>query len=212
MRLIEQSLRQDEAVLSGWVRVLVPEYLLQSGLSQSLADFAERHSEVRVECVGAAAPDALPDLVLMSAQTPPLDMIARQVASIAWTIFRRPRRAPGAQGVEPWIEHGASPAPHLVDDLKQRYMADAETATRCESLAHLMSMIRAGVGASVLPCALGDPDPELVRSPGVETVAEPLWLLLAPGGRSIRRVRLLAECLTRDLRGMERLLAGEGRL
>jgi len=69
--------------------------------------------------------------------------------------------------------------------------------------------VREGAGASLLPCFLGDGDPELVRllDPPPELI-EDLHLLLHERGRRTRPVRTVADALSRLFRGAADVLSG----
>ncbi len=69
--------------------------------------------------------------------------------------------------------------------------------------------VREGAGASLLPCFLGDSDPELVRmlDPPPELV-EDVHLLLHERGRRTRPVRAVADALGRLFRGATDALSG----
>jgi DNA-binding transcriptional LysR family regulator len=68
---------------------------------------------------------------------------------------------------------------------------------------------RTGMGITLLPCFLGDADPELVRVPaGPITRAGDIWLLTHADTRQTKRVRLLCDHIRSAMRGFTGRMAG----
>ena len=87
---------------------------------------------------------------------------------------------------------------------------DAEVVARSSSVTNLLSAVKAGLGATALPCVLADPDAALVRciSP-IQGAESDLWLLTREDLRDVARVRAFVDFLAAHVSGMRRLLAGE---
>lgn len=94
-----------------------------------------------------------------------------------------------------WLEHAAAGAP---------------VALRCNSFGALQSALRAAIGLSVLPCALGERDAELVRCfAPIPELTVPMWLVLKRALRGRAHVRALFEAIEHHMNDHAALFAGE---
>lgn len=74
-------------------------------------------------------------------------------------------------------------------ELRERY-PNGEVATVTDDMITMHAAVRAGMGIGRLPCFLGDPDPELMRLPGVEpTRYFDIWILTHPDLKNVARIR-----------------------
>ncbi len=72
-----------------------------------------------------------------------------------------------------------------------------------------IAALRQGLGMTMLPCFVGDPDPLLIRVPGSALrVLGTLWLLTQGETRKTKRVQLFTEFVSRRLAAHGPLLAG----
>ncbi len=194
---IERSIQHSEDDLAGWVRLAAPDYFALAGLLEEPASWPRDHPGIRIEWTTMGSKSAPPDVALHPTAAPPLDMVGRQVGFVGWSLYRSRRLEAPADSALGWI--GAGGLGHedslttAVATLQLRHLPDAPASASCQGWAQLLCAVRSGFGAAALPCLLGDRDPSLQRLPGVTVVREPLWLLMAPESRSVRRVRALME-------------------
>ena len=74
-------------------------------------------------------------------------------------------------------------------ELRERY-PNGEIATITDDMITMHAAVRAGMGIGRLPCFLGDPDPNLMRLPGVEpTRYFDIWILTHPDLKNVARIR-----------------------
>ena len=72
-----------------------------------------------------------------------------------------------------------------------------------------IAAVRQGLGMTVLPCFVGDPDPLLVRAPGADLhMHGTLWLLTQGETRKTKRVRLFTDFISQRLAAYAPLFAG----
>ena len=213
---IEHALKQSAEGVAGWVRASVPDYLLLGGLLDSLGGFLDRYPDVWIEWTTSMSAEDPADLALVAAAEPPLDLIARELGAVGWSLYAKRTllaRSPGTQAFG-WIEMvGLQPEQSLLavlSTLRQRHLPQAPSVARCAGVAEALSLARAGVGAAALPCLLGDQDQRLGRLHGAEVEAQPLWLLMAPENRRTRRVRALVDHLLETLHGQAERIRGNG--
>jgi DNA-binding transcriptional LysR family regulator len=75
-----------------------------------------------------------------------------------------------------------------------------------------VAAVRQGIGMTILPCFVGDADPQLVRSPGSNVhMHGTLWLLTQGETRKTKRVRLFTEFMSHKLAAHAPLLAGQSK-
>lgn len=198
---IEHVLKQSEGGVAGWVRVAVPDFLLLGGLIDDLGGFLDPYPDLWVEWTTLAHIQHPTDVTLLAAADPPLDLIARQVGTVGWSLYGESSLMeclPSAV-VRGWVEAVSLGRERsllsAVATLKQQHLPEIPTVARCQSLAGALSLTRAGVGVAALPCLIGDRDQRLRRLQGATVERQPLWLLLAPENRRTRRVRAFADYL-----------------
>lgn len=202
---IEHLLRRSEGALAGPVRVAVPGFLLLGGLVDDLDRFVSAYGEIQVEWM-SAVPSAAPfDVALEVTEAPALDLIGREVGAVGWSLYGHPDILAGSASTLKWIEAegldcGEASA-SAIGKLKSSHLDGRPVVARCQGFTRLLPLLRAGVGASALPCLLGDANAELKRLPGAAVERVPLWLLRAPESRGTRRVQVFVDYLQAAVRG-----------
>ena len=74
----------------------------------------------------------------------------------------------------------------------------------------VMGAVRAGVGATRMPCFLGDSDPRLTRLPDAPLFDYPaIWVLTHADMRRVRRLTVFTEFMAARLRRLRPLFAGD---
>jgi DNA-binding transcriptional LysR family regulator len=87
----------------------------------------------------------------------------------------------------------------------------ARVAVRLSSWQGRLAAVESGVGASVLPCVLGDSSPKVVRIGGRRDVHHgELWLVVYREMRNVARVRVVLDFLAAEVAARAPELAGDG--
>ena len=86
----------------------------------------------------------------------------------------------------------------------------AATVVRGNDPRLILDLLRRGVGRAVLPCFVGDADPELDRLQEVEELRHQQWLVLHQDERRHPAVRAVIERIVQLMRDNRALLRGEG--
>ncbi|MCZ6854291.1 MAG: LysR family transcriptional regulator [Gammaproteobacteria bacterium] len=180
------------------------------------------------------------DLVVSVTDNPPDHLVGRRLGMLAATVFcsRRylgehdPRANPedchwietdlgtgeipgaGGAGTSASTDVVASMGPHgdpaTHDSQKTRYFATMPDGARVSGLILQLAAIRGGMGIGLLPCVLGDSDPELVRLAGMGAFEmQDVWMFIHPDLRNLSRVQALMEFLQQTFRDHPRRLLGE---
>ena len=141
------------------------------------------------------------DLLIREQVPDSASIVTRRLGRVAYAVYGRRgtmRRAatPAALRETTWIgfdeEHSYMPGQSWLTELLQ----GARPPIRVNNWLVLHDAVRAGAGLAVLPCYLGDADPELHRmTPPLEGVAVDQWLLVHRDLRSLPRVRSVMDGL-----------------
>ncbi|MGD9922254.1 MAG: LysR family transcriptional regulator [Pseudorhodoplanes sp.] len=220
---LEIAIGAEQRQLSGRVRLTTSEALASQLVAPLLADFRKQHSGIVVELFAddrrfdLARGDA--DIALRTGSRPDgAGVVARRLPNVTWSVYCSASYAE---------EHGA---PASVDTLDGHPILDIDGAlagrpaplfliraapnsrvsARSNSLGNLVSALKAGLGIAMLPCLIGDADPELVRClPPVEELDSEMWLIVREDVRSAPHVRAFADFLAARIQAMRAQLAGE---
>jgi DNA-binding transcriptional LysR family regulator len=212
-----------ERRISGVIRVTTNEGLANAVMAPALSAFRRLHPQVRIDLIvderrldlvrGAV------DVALRSGSRPTEPgLIGRRLTDIAWAAYCSrgyAKRYGRPDTVESLNRHFLIGAEGPIQNLGgwswlSEAAPGAEIVTRSTSVTNLLSAVKAGLGVSVLPCMLGDPDPELIRCIGpIDELRSDLWLLTRDDRRDIARVRAFMDFLAAHVGGLRRLLAGE---
>ena len=207
--------------ISGTVRVTTEEIYAQGLIAPLLRDLHERHPDILIELdtgqqvrdLGAGEADIA---LRSSSKEQPLGLVGRQLCVDDWTLYcsRDYAAREGAPASIEELRHHA-----IVGggggNLWRHYQAwlrslglETQVAMHHASSTGLLSAVRSGFGIAVLPCAVADADPELIRCiPPRRDHGRILWLLTHERLRHTPRVRavidFLYERISRHVRQLE---------
>jgi DNA-binding transcriptional LysR family regulator len=188
---------------AGTVRVSSIPLIVNHVLIPALGDLYAAHPQLRVEAVAEPRNISLTkrdaDIALRLARPDrEFKVIARRLGTLSYAVYgpsgriRRRLR---------WITYDATMAalPHVAWlDKASRLDRDVGPGLTVNDSEVALHAIRAGVGRSLLPCAIADRDPGLRRLDGPAPVLErELWLLVLPELRGLARIRAVIDWLDR---------------
>jgi DNA-binding transcriptional LysR family regulator len=219
---VDRDLTGRDTRLEGRLRVTSSETLAYRVLTRHLAEFRARHPGISLELIvdnrllSLSRREA--DVALRPTRPDQDDLFGRKLADIAWTVY-------GARSY--FAEHGrprnpAALAGHALvgwDETARTRAADwlAEAAAdavvyRSSSLINQLVAVKAGMGLAVLPCYLGDPEPDLERAfAPVADLALELWIVTHGDLRNTARVRAFLEIVGDGVMREKPLLEGRAR-
>jgi DNA-binding transcriptional LysR family regulator len=180
-----------------------------------LAEFRTLHPEITVELDSDDRVFDLSrreaDMAVRPTRQPPPSMVGVRVGPLAVTAYAAPALLAAADPASlPWIGWGGTLGPKAEEYWLQDRIRPGAIALRCNDFRDRHSAVRAGMGAALLPCFLGDPDPSLVRvlDPPADLRSD-LWVMSHPDLRRSPRVGLLTRHLAKGLRLARDLIAGK---
>jgi DNA-binding transcriptional LysR family regulator len=228
-RMEDEALALDRDIagrdhrLSGRLRVTCSETLAYRLLTRHLAVFRREHPGIVVELVIDNRVLSLPrresDIALRPTRPKQGDLWGRKLAGVAWGVYGarallQSTQTPilvaedlSAHAVIGWGEGTASIA--AADWLSRTVRAEA-FVYRANSMVNQMLAARAGIGLAVLPCFLGDAEPDLARAlpqPVPELMGE-LWIVTHADLKDTARVRVFFDLVGGGLIGERDLIEG----
>jgi DNA-binding transcriptional LysR family regulator len=210
---VERDLAGADARLSGIVRVTVTEMLATRFVAQHLARFAGRCPEITLDlwCTNAVVNLSRreADVALRLARPREPDVISKQLSDIHLALYASPDYL-AAHGLPADAERSlaghtvigfASTPPFRRENAWfDARVEGARVAMRSDSVSSIYAATAGALGIALLPRAVADQDPRLVRVP-TESAPEPrvIWQAIHKDLRASARVRAVTEFLAEVL-------------
>ena len=217
---LDRDLAGADLRLTGSLRVTAPESLAFNLLPQLIAQFRKLHSGIHIELIvdnrvfNLSRREA--DVALRAVQPQEADLFGRKLANIGWTIYgpsdrhaevgqsealRAFRRGPTIG----WESSIATPGAAWIDG----HTDEGAVVYRTTSLTTQFAAAREGIGLALLPCALADREPALVRlAPPMKALERELWIVTHVDLKRTGRVRAFLDVIGSGLVSRRRQLAG----
>jgi len=214
---IERRVAGRDRLPAGTLRITTTDTLLTGLLSPVLADFRGQYPDIALEIVVSNAQLNLSrrdaDVAVRPTASPAENLVGRRAGTIAQAVYAPAARA--GEEADPATAEWIGPDETLwyrhLEDWMRRQGHDGRCSYRVDSLAGMHAAVRAGSGLAVLPCYLGDADPDLQRvGEPVADLAIDLWLLTHPDLREAARVRAFTAFVGDAIRDREAELTGHG--
>ena len=198
---LDMRIAAKDAELEGPLRVTAAQLIFQVQLAEIVARFKERHPGIDVTMNAANEILSLhrreADIAVRVTDKPDESLFGRLATGqnrcfyVSRDFARRYRDAAletvTSQAV-PFIAFKWC-GNKVPKEMRDRY-PNGEVATVTDDMITMHAAVRAGMGIGRLPCFLGDPDPDLIRLPGVEPSRYfDIWILTHPDLKNVARVR-----------------------
>ena len=216
--MLDRTVTGQDLRLSGTVRITATDMLVFWLLPGHLRRFRAAYPGIEVEIV--VGNEALnlsrreTDIALRIGNTPPETLVGRRVGRLEFAVYGAPDYLAARPGDDltrhDWIGLDSAHAP-LIRRFEQ-FLPGVRPAVRSNSVACTVRLAKAGLGLAVLPCAIADLKPDLIRFAEVpETFTLDLWLLTHEDLRHTARIRAVLDFLTpalaESLKGVGRMSA-----
>jgi len=201
---VDRKIQGKDQNLTGGLRITCTEIFLNGYLSPFIWRFLAQHPGIdfSVSCTDSqlslSRNDA--DLAIRFTQHDPEALAGRRLASVAFGVYAASSVA-GDHFTLPnrsewdWIG--------FLDEMHNRILfggafPESRFKHRFDNVAAMQSMVRSGLGVTVLPCYTADRDESLRRAEPEPIMASKLdlWILHHPDIRNVYRVRLFADFIT----------------
>jgi DNA-binding transcriptional LysR family regulator len=222
VKALESAIGAEQRAFSGSVRLTTSEALASHLVAPLLSQFRKEFPGILIELraddrrLDLARGDA--DVALRTGSRPNgAGIVARRLPNVAWSVYCG-RSYADEYGAPAAIEEldghpilgvdGAladRPAPLFL----VRAAPNSKVSARSNSLANLVSALKAGLGIAMLPCLIGDAEPDLVRClPPVAGIDSEMWMIVREDAKSAAHVRAFADFLAARVQKMRAPLAG----
>lgn len=205
-----------DALLSGPLRVTLPNTIATKLLMPDLVVFSETHPEISLELdISTSMADLTrreADVAIRVSNDPPANLIGRRLLKYASAIYasdeyivRHDITIPG-KDLE-WIGwNDTVPDPQWV---RESPYPEAKVKNKIfNTLVHLEAA-KCGMGLCMLPCFIGDTEPLLQRlPPGVPEPDREIWLLTHEDLRHTAKVRVFLDFIAKSVLEKRELLEG----
>jgi len=211
--LVDGALCGEDLKPSGPLRVTAIDNMATTVLMPMFTGFSRQYPDVTLHLMVSNSDASLArreaDVAIRLTNTPPDTLIGKRVVTVSSAIYggleyiehlRNDGGEPQWLGVEccgfhkSWTRQARGDQPH-------RFYVDDTLLTQ--------AALREGMGVSILPCFMGDPDPALARY----TEPQPdwdlgLWILLHPDLKRTTRVLAFRDFMVAAIDGQSDLFAG----
>jgi DNA-binding transcriptional LysR family regulator len=211
---LQRMVRGRGPALSGTVRVSAPPAFASLFLAPRLGLLRERYPEIELELSGSNTSVSLTrreaDIALRLARPEGASLVTRKVATSAYGLFAS--RAHTA-GRNPDTMDLLGFDESLDDVPQQMWLRDRARGHplvfRANDLVSLLSAVRAGLGAAVLPFFATGNDPDLVCLAREGVPGRDIWLVVHEDVRRSPRVRAVMDVLVEIMAQERGLLTGD---
>ncbi|MBN9669732.1 LysR family transcriptional regulator [Labrenzia aggregata] len=198
---LDTRITARDADLEGPLRVTAAQLLFQVQVAEIMRQFAERHPQIELEMIAANEKLSLhrreADVAVRVTSNPDENLFGRLATGqnrafyVSKEYARQHREAmsvshdgaPIACVSFKWWGRGVPKA------IGSRY-PQAYVSVVTDDMIAMVAAVRSGMGIGRLPCFLGDPDPDLVRVPGLEPDRYfDIWILTHPDLKNVARIR-----------------------
>jgi DNA-binding transcriptional LysR family regulator len=202
---LERRVEGRDQKLSGPIRVTLADPLLPA-LLPLFKRFSDAHPDIDISLyVGVGYLDLAhreADVALRISPAPPAELVGRRVVDIACAVYGSKRYLAGRSkqnlAALEWVgwpeDWTMAFARWTAENMKT-----ARIALRVDSSWAVRDAVNAHVGVAILPCVLGDAQPDWLRLKRIPEVSAPLWILTHRDLRATARVRVLRDFLWESL-------------
>ncbi|MEP3279139.1 MAG: LysR family transcriptional regulator [Stappiaceae bacterium] len=211
---LKRSIGSRDKALSGALTVTAPQLLFANILNPILIDFLERYPEIELtvlasnETLNLSRREA--DVAIRISKEPNDTLFGSRVAEQRSAIFAS-RDYVKRLEVDPESKLDWLMFLHwhdIPEDVKALW-PNTRVAMKFDDMVAVLSAIRAGLGASRMPCFLGDRDPDLIRLEGLPTYSYPsIWVLTHAELRRMERVKIFMEFTSSRIRKLKSVFNG----
>lgn len=210
---VTRELSGQDTRPQGTVRLTTTDALLPL-LGRCLPRLQATNPEITIELcivnmmVNLSRRDA--DIALRATGSPPPGLFGRKVGRFVYGVYAAKTLKTKRMdlGALPWVapDDTVSHTPSAV--WMAKHVPGVTVAGRGNSLPSILEMVRAGIGAGLLPCLLADQLPELRQIGSPAPMALDLWLLTHNDLRNVARVRATMAALGDAITRHQPILSG----
>ena len=205
---LSRAIGATDQAPSGALTVTAPQLLIEHVLGPLLFDFHAAYPDIALTVLGSNEPLNLAkreaDVAIRISDKPHDTLVGRRVTQQRSGVYaskdylERFSRDPN-QALD-WLrfQHWTG----ILPEVKSQY-PNARIAMVFDDMAAMLGATRAHLGATRVPCFLGDRDPTLARVPGLPTFPYPsIWVLTHEDLRNVTRIAVFTRFMSERLSNM----------
>ncbi len=193
---VERQVIGQATALSGRIRVTAPEPMGRTFLLPAIRDFNAVYPDILIDLSLSMRSYDLgmreADVAFRVTNDPPQDLVGNKLATIEIAVYGRK-----GDDLRPENVTGVISIEHLLKEnvgWEEAWFPEARTTLITDSPAVAADAIKEGFGVSMIPVAIGEPDPELERMEDIPTTTSgEIWLLTHLDIRSNARMRVFRD-------------------
>jgi DNA-binding transcriptional LysR family regulator len=190
---------------TGEVRITLPQAMV-SLMTPHLVDFSGQFKKIRVILLpddGFLDLERRTDVAFRFTSQPPETAVGRHLTNIAWCRYT----SKYTKGVDlPWLNHIGLGGNHAIQ--KQQEAISKKEVMQVQGVAGMLAVLKNSAAQGLLPCFVGDLDPELRRAGEPFDAKHQLWLLIHADLKRSARVRALLDFIAPRLLAQKNLFEG----
>ncbi|MBW4709371.1 LysR family transcriptional regulator [Roseobacter sp. YSTF-M11] len=211
---LSRSLSARDQQLSGALTITAPQLIVERVLAPILRDFKQQYPAIELKMIAAnrqlnlAAHEA--DVAFRISDTPGDTLVGRRVTEQSAGVYVGKEQAARLRA-DPklpldWIRFAHWPGPPEV--LKEAW-PDRRITLTVDDMYAALAAVRANMGATRIPCFLGDSEPDMERLARVPLLPyRPIWVLTHADLRNTRKVTTFTEFAATRINGLRPLFEG----
>ena len=190
---------------TGEVRITLPQAMV-SLMTPHLVAFSEEFENIRVVLLpddGLLDLERSTDVAFRFTSQPLETAVGRNLADIAWCRYA----SKNTKGTDlPWLHHIGLERNHVI--LKQQKAISEKEIMQVQGVAGMLTALKNSTAQGLLPCFVGDLDPELRRAGEPFDAKHQLWLLIHADLKRSARVRALLDFVVPRLLAQKNIFEG----
>lgn len=204
-----------DTALTGQLTFTAPELIVRQILGPLLAEFQKQYPAIELKLIASTAEVSLSkraaDVAINVSNTPHQSLIGTKVSGQKCGAFiaKSTLETLASDRSEPinWVQF--SHRNGIPAEVTDAWPNPVETITLNDmTAAH--GLVRSGLGATIMPCFLGDTDPELTRLPGVPLMPYiDIWVLTHSDLKHVPRISAFTRFMSDKLRTLRPIFMGE---
>lgn len=211
---LDQALRLNDQGFEGSIKIQTRDILSNHLLLSVCADFLSQYPKINLRISSESSSDKTidADIAILATNTPNEDYFGKKLATATFASYATPAflqefgEYPEQMMWLNWDDGSPTPtwpalSPNIPDDMCRM---------RCTNLASLLEATRMGLGATILPCFIGENDPALTRvPPGAIVSKRDVWVFVHADLRQVPKIRAFLDYLYEQIGKMKNSIESE---
>ncbi len=209
---IERQLKGRDLEPSGELTIATPDVTVLD-LTALLVGFLEQYSSIKLRVIAGSSQSSLEhmeaDVAIRLTSTPSDELVGKCIANLAFAPYAAKRYLErkslnlqsdiATMAQYDWLDWEPERVSSLRESWRLENTSDINFILRTNAPNNMFQAARAGLGIAIMPCYIGNAEPDLVQLdiPGTKKHIG-IWLLTHKDLRSTKRVRLFIDYIKRE--------------